>query len=487
MPAPSPPSPPTPATSGQVQAHRFSLRRMQSALVRREAVPSTDPLRTHARAQIVGVVLAALTLGGFAIWGQIDRPVDWRRAAVVVGADSGAIYVVAGERLLPVPNLASARLVLAGGANEAPGGTPAAPVEVPDTVLAEAARLPPVGIPDAPALPPAGTPGPAVWSVCDTGSADPAPPSGASPWARPRVWTTVLANRADPGEPLPPGHGLLLRDRFGGTWLVHDGVRSRLDLTDPAVVVAFDLAGQLPRPVTTGLLNTLPEAPPIASPVIPGRGTPIRVDLAGEPVGGVVRLVGPGTPDRWYLVAADGVQEVPPVVARLVRLSDPTRAAVGVPTVSPNQLALVGTSRVVPVATYPDPVPVPVPMADARTTCASTGGGDRTPRLTLAAGPVPAGPTVTVAGADGAGDGLDAVAVPGSGVAARAVAPGRPDAPGTIVVVSGSGRVSGVPDPGTAAALGLGEGFAAAPEPVVGLLPPGPALTLDAARAPLVG
>lgn len=479
-------TPSAPATPGQVQAHRFSLRRLQSALVRRESVPGGhggDPLRTQSRAQVAGILLAVLVLGGFAVWGLVKRPADWRAAALVVGADSGAVYVVVGrERLLPVPNIASARLLLAG---TRAGGAAPEPVEIPEARLAGVPRLPPVGIPDAPALPPADAAVPAVWSVCDSGSPDPAPPPGTSVWARPRVWSTVVAGDADPGSPLGAGQGLLLRDRFEGTWLVHDGVRSRLDITDRAVVLAFGLAGQLPRPVTTGLLNSLPEAPPIVSPAIPGRGTPLRRDLGGEAVGGVVRVANPGQPVTWYVVAADGVQAVPELVANLVRLGDPVRAGVEPPFVSPNQLP--GRSRVVPDGVYPARAPALVPMADAVTACTSSRGGDPRPRLSLAAGGVPSGPSVTLAGADGSGDGLDAVAVPGSGVTVRTVPAGRPDAPGALAVVSGSGRVSGIGDPGIAAALGLGTAFAPAPQSVVGLLPAGPALTTAAAQQPLTG
>ncbi|MFD1052463.1 type VII secretion protein EccB, partial [Kibdelosporangium lantanae] len=52
--------PSTPTTKSQVQAYRFVLRRMQSALVRKDAVMLHDPMRTHSRATIVGVCLGVL-------------------------------------------------------------------------------------------------------------------------------------------------------------------------------------------------------------------------------------------------------------------------------------------------------------------------------------------------------------------------------------------------------------------------------------------
>ena len=149
--------PPPTTTSDQVHAYRFGLRRLQSALVRRQAVPGTDPLRSQHRATVAGVLIAALALGVAAVWGLLDRPADWRSAGVVVAEGSGALYVVVPgpDRLVPVPNLASARLVLAGlAAAGGQAGSPE-PVEVADADIATAPRERGVGIVDAPALPPA--------------------------------------------------------------------------------------------------------------------------------------------------------------------------------------------------------------------------------------------------------------------------------------------------------------------------------------------
>ena len=211
--------PPPTTTSDQVHAYRFGLRRLQSALVRRQAVPGADPLRAQHRATLAGVLIAVLALGVAAVWGLLDRPADWRTAGVVVAEGSGALYVVVHgpDRLVPVPNLASARLVLAGlAAAGGPAGDPA-PVEVAESDLATAPRERGVGIVDAPPLPPAGTPVPPVWSVCDTGSPR---PGAARPWEQPRVWTTVLAGalgaRPAPGTRARPPAARPLRRHLAG-------------------------------------------------------------------------------------------------------------------------------------------------------------------------------------------------------------------------------------------------------------------------------
>ena len=152
--------PPPTTTSDQVHAYRFGLRRLQSALVGRQPVPGADRLRAQHRATVAGVLIAALALGVAAVVGLLDRPGDWRTAGVVVAEGSGALYVVVHDpdRLVPVPNLASARLVLAGlAAAGGPAGDPQ-PVEVGEAELASAPRERGVGIVDAPPLPPAGPP-----------------------------------------------------------------------------------------------------------------------------------------------------------------------------------------------------------------------------------------------------------------------------------------------------------------------------------------
>ena len=63
-----------PTTKAQVQAYRFVLRRMESALVRRDAVMLHEPMRHHLRATAVGVILALLGLAAFFVVGKLHPP-----------------------------------------------------------------------------------------------------------------------------------------------------------------------------------------------------------------------------------------------------------------------------------------------------------------------------------------------------------------------------------------------------------------------------
>jgi hypothetical protein len=60
-----------PTTKAQVQAYRFVLRRMESALVRKDAVMLHEPMRHHLRATAVGLILALLGLTAFFVVGKL--------------------------------------------------------------------------------------------------------------------------------------------------------------------------------------------------------------------------------------------------------------------------------------------------------------------------------------------------------------------------------------------------------------------------------
>ena len=60
-----------PTTKAQVQAYRFVLRRMESALVRKDAVRLHEPMRHHLRATAVGLILGLLGLAAFFVVGKL--------------------------------------------------------------------------------------------------------------------------------------------------------------------------------------------------------------------------------------------------------------------------------------------------------------------------------------------------------------------------------------------------------------------------------
>ncbi|MGH3926112.1 MAG: type VII secretion protein EccB, partial [Pseudonocardiaceae bacterium] len=110
--------PSNPTTKSQVQAYRFMLRRMESALVRKDAVMLHEPMRHHLRASAVGLILGVLGLATFFVVGLFkpSSRVDVGDIVMIDGQTS--VFVVAEgrgaeRRLVPMTNLISARLLVA--------------------------------------------------------------------------------------------------------------------------------------------------------------------------------------------------------------------------------------------------------------------------------------------------------------------------------------------------------------------------------------
>ncbi len=208
--------PSTPTTKSQVQAYRFVLRRMQSALVRKDAVMLHDPMRTHSRATVVGVCIAAIGLVGFLIFGILKPAAKAPTSdGIVIGKPSGQVYVLLTKpdrKLVPVFNLASARLLLLAQQEEqqqqasAGGAKPkvqanqqvVAPSVVDDNQLRDIPKGRKVGIADGPDLLPSSDQRiQSLWTVCDqyilnTGLNEPASEN--------KVETTVMAGVSDLGQ-----------------------------------------------------------------------------------------------------------------------------------------------------------------------------------------------------------------------------------------------------------------------------------------------
>jgi type VII secretion protein EccB len=460
------PAPPagSPATRDQVDAYRFGLRRWEAALVRGDPVPLHEHIRTQRRAVAAGAVLAVLGLAGALTAAVVAPAPDWRRQDLVVGDPSGALYAVARDpnRLVPVANAVAGRLVLAALRPGPPAGPPE-PVD--DAALAAAPRTAAAAVPGAVAVEPARSV-PPRWAICDETAAGPAGPR--------LVGTTVFAGRAPDAD--PPGDGVLLAVPGGDTWLVTGGRRHRVDPGDAAVRGALGLADRTPRPASAGLVSALAEGPPLVSPPVPDAGLRGPAGAPGR-VGDVFVSRPAGAAPRYHVLLADGLQEVPPLAADVLAAASGTAVA----EVGPDVVTGLPPAHGLDLAGWPALAPRLREPGDAPATCWTwSGDAGAEPAGGVYLGRVPAGdPPIALAGADGAGAGLDAVAV-GAGGAVRATTPGLPAGAGTTWVVSATGVAYGVSGPESAAALGI-TAPAPAPEAALRLLPAGPALDVQAA------
>ena len=415
-----------------------------------------DPIRAQSNSLIAGGILAAVAVAGCAIVALVRPQEELGTAAIVMGRDSGALYVRVGDTLHPVLNLASARLIAAAKENPRP---------VSESELAKAKRGPLLGIPGAPqfiAEPQA--PEESSWTVCDTTGTPPAPPMS----------TTVIVGPVRGGA---PDQTVLVTPTNGATpYLLYNGLRAAVDLTDPATVGALRLDGVVPRPVSSTLLSAIPEAPPIVAPRIPGAGGPSA--LNGFPVGSVVRMPR-AEAQEYYVVLAGGVQQIGQVTADLIRSAD-SQGNRDIVAVAPDAIRDIPKFDSVPVSSYPDRVAAPQGVADEPVLCVNwMPAGSRTSFLAGEGLPLDADQTpVTLAQADDDGPALDAVFVPPgrSGYVRATSLTGDDGREETRYLVADTGVRFAIQDTDAAQSLGLAGNPTPAPWPVLAALPPGPEL-----------
>ncbi|WP_328606214.1 type VII secretion protein EccB [Amycolatopsis sp. NBC_00345] len=508
--------PSTPTTKSQVQAYKFVLRRMQSALVRRDAVMLHDPMRTHTRATVVGVVLGVLGAVVFVLIALLSpAPSVPATDNIVIGEQSGTVYVVSGNpiKLTPTFNLASARLILMAqkknasqGQGQGPAGAqPAAadvkiPTVVSDEQLKNIPRTKLTGIPDGPQLLPDAnqriTPN---WAVCDQVRLDPQLP-------QPDIGktdTTVVAGVANVGAELQQGQALLGAADNGKTYLIYrlpanqsrpsaNTVRAEVSMetNDPA-----HSALQLPshaRKVSQAFLNAIPEVNPLVAPAIPGAGTSPSADFDGLTVGDVFSTTPAGQEPEFWLITQTGIEKVSPAVADIIRVArngdSGTIRSLGLDKTKTTQQLQPTDNGYIKVDDFPAKVPTVLDATQGSPVACL--GWSLSADKTSAHTSVYMGRELPVdKNADGSSKVLPVSATGPNGLPITgfymtpgfgAVVQSATESPATfgkgpIQLISDRGIRYGVPDAATADGLGLND-RQPAPEAIIGLLPTGSSL-----------
>jgi type VII secretion protein EccB len=440
----------------QLQSYQFVVQRVVSALVMRETDPAQPPFRRVAGAALVGVLLAALGVGGAAAFAAL-RPGSsgkWRNdKAVIVERESGALFVYRDRVLHPVLNQASALLIV--------GSAGAPTVVVPRAALAGAPRGETLGIAGAPASLPAAKglrKGP--WTVCST-------PDG-----------SVLFVGGGPSGGTPLGEkGLLVTGPGQQTHLVWHGHKHLI--RQPGPVLAALVWSARPRvAVSPALLHAVPSGTDLVTPVVPDRGRTVPAGKIGQ-----LYAVTTGPRTDAFLVTAGGLASVTPLQAALLLAAPETASVQGggglLPLTAAEFTALVQGRPVAPFE--PDPggagaLPAAPPElfdGDPQAVCTAEA-------VTVGAAPPDLSRTLRTASATADGSVLaDRVAVPpGSGALVRTET-------GVLSLVTDLGRRHTVAAPDALAALGYaGQEPVSVPSQVVALLPAGPALDPAAAARP---
>ena len=329
-------------TRHQVSGWRFSIRRISNGVALRDTRMLTDPLRRQTRALSVGVMIGAvLIVGAFVL--SVFKPAGVTGTHPVLAERStNALYVVVNDKLHPVLNLASARLIV---------GKPDNPTVVKANEIDKFALGNTLGIPNAPSRMVQSGARDARWMACDaTGGAE----SG----------TTVIF-----GDPVSgPGHastlpasGAVLATSDGGktTWLIWGGKRSQIDLHNAAVTAAIGINADTPAPrsMNRAVLNLIPESAPLVVPFIANAGDPPRFvwPVAGQappPVAAVVVDHDANNQTRYYAVTADGLQPISPAVAAILRAND-AYGLIEPPALTPDQVAKAPKATPISVEDYP--------------------------------------------------------------------------------------------------------------------------------------
>ena len=455
----------------QVQAHTYVVSRLTAALVHAEPDAPESPLRRTGLGSFAGLLIGALLVAGFLVWGVISpesKAAALTQGQLVMVNGTGAKYVYVGNTLRPVLNWSSA-LMLMGGNPTVTGVSPAAL-----NGIAQGQSLGIVGAPDS--LPAPSSLNTGSWLACDQ-------VSGGQP-------IVSLSVDAQTNVTQPPAGDAAIVAVQDAEYLLWNGQRLRIDTQ-----WILDALGLNRSPViqaTQAWLNAVPAGPDLVPLSVPGAGHP-GPTLAGlrTRVGQILQTKNVGSPSELFVVTAGGIAPVTSTQAAVL-LTDPSTAAaypaeaaapikVGPAAIAHAPAATAGLAD--GVGTPPAP-PADFAPGGGMVPCmdyASAGG--TAPRLVFATPPsgtpLALGEPGVIAGPEAAG--RISVAPDGGALVRPEVAPGVGAT--SVFLVTDAGVKFPVPS-ADVAALGYSAGEAASlPAALLGLLPTGPALDL----APLRG
>jgi type VII secretion protein EccB len=452
-----------PSRQDQLHSYQYSLQRVVAALVTHDPDPHRSPLRRAGTTALVSLVIAALAVGGAAVYGLLTghSTVQVKDESVVFlekGSGARYVYLSSDARLHPVLNYTSGLLI--------------ANAQAPKVVSTSRERLAtvplgdPLGIPEAPdSLPVKKDLRTGDWSVC-TAAAEAQPAS--TLLVGERITGGTVAAAADAPK------ALLVSDPTDRIFLVYGNRRFLIPPNRAtASLRALGWNAQQPWPVAAAFINSIPLGPDLAAPDIPSFG--YRSDLDGYRVG---QLLTDG--QQWSVALADGAAAVTEVQARLLR----ARPEAFAPRTLDNAFNNLPPSRTRLSETDGLPADVPELAVPAERVCMTlpvnrdTGAGIRIDPA------VPAGAPVRGEAAVPGGVQADFVHV-ARGKGALVVAAASPSAPaesGTVSIVTDTGLRYPIASRELLGRLGYGSvSPRQVPAQLIALLPQGP--SLDATRA----
>ncbi|GLY93152.1 type VII secretion protein EccB [Actinoplanes sp. NBRC 103695] len=314
----------------QVQAQSFVWSRLVTALVVADADASENPNRRMVVGTVSGILVAALVVAGFTVYGLLKPggASSWQKPGVlVVEKESGSRYLYAGGKLRPVLNYTSARLLF-----------PAEPkvVSVSRRSLADVPHGQPLGIVGAPdAIPAAGRVAGQVWTVCAASAKDQT--------GRTTTATTLAITGPDAPSAAGPGPDeAVLASAGDRRFLLWRGYRLRLMTAWLPRVLGADGPG---LPVEDSWLETVPAGPDLAPLTVAGRGS-AGPAIDGQPsrIGELFTARDANGVERNYLLRADGLAPLGSL-AHAIATADPETARLYGGPVRPREISLAGLAQ----------------------------------------------------------------------------------------------------------------------------------------------
>jgi type VII secretion protein EccB len=378
------------STRTQVTGYQFLARRTAMALTRWRVRMEVEPGRRQTLAVVASVSAALVICLGALLWSFISPSGQINESPIIADRDSGALYVRVGDRLYPALNLASARLIT---------GRPDNPHLVRGSQIATLPHGPLVGIPGAPSEFAPKAPSTSSWLVCDTA------PTSTGVGATQTPTVTVIDGTPDLSNHrrLLNGSDAVVLNYGGDAWVVRQGAaggrRSRIDATNRSVLLPLGLTPEQvsqARPMSRALFDALPVGPELVVPEVPNAGAAATFSGAPGPVGTVIVTPQISGPQQYSLVLSEGVQTLPPLVARI--LQNAGSAGTGNPiTVEPSALAKMPVVNKLDLTAYPDN---PLEVVDLRENPATCWWWERTAGESRARVQVVSGPTIPVKSTD---------------------------------------------------------------------------------------
>lgn len=332
----------------QVQAQAHLTGRMISALVNGQPDTPEPPTRRGWLGLVCGILIGALIVAGFAVYGLIfpGGSTAWQaEGALIVEKDTGNRYLYLDGQLRPVFNYASALLLLDGDLTV---------TTVSAASLAGTSHGQPVGIVGAPDdLPGASEVNADAWLVCQ---------STASTASTASTVSLTLGETAS-GRSMTAGEAVLVEVEDGTGYVLWAGQRMRVTASWITRVLGLDHAGAVALP--SAVVEAVPAGPDLGSTSVTGLGA------AGPTLGGVTTRIGQvfqvlgadGSSREHYQLRRDGLAPLTATQAVLA-LGDPASVA-AYPGSTPTAITLDATALGTATITAPDDGGLPASLPSA--------------------------------------------------------------------------------------------------------------------------